>query len=375
MLTSAERFARLAPDKLTPKENYMRLYKGEDIEYIPTHTFFGMPVHGERTIAPFGTCTMLYKDDFYPGADKFHDDWGVEYTSVPSANGSFIPSGTHTNDYLIKDITHWQDQIWKPCLYDGIDWKAKAEEDLKDFDRSQTAVVCGSPWMPFQQIMAMMGFNEGLIAMYEEPEKIHEIMRYCMDYLKPHMEANIEYYRPDFFYILDDTSTARSPFISQDMFEEMILPYYLEMTETCRERGIPVLYHNCGRCEDFLPVMVEKVGVRYWDPAQPQNDLHGLQQGLCKDFNFNFIGGFTWHAPENWSYIVANWGKLSEKEMADLEEHVRREMRANIDEFGPGGHFLPAGSIIGPGGDPLTKPVNEWLADESYLYRREFMLK
>lgn len=348
------------PDRLTPKENYLRMYRGEEIEYIPTHTFFSKPVHDEVPIGPFGLCTMLYRDDFHPGADGFHDDWGVEYTSVPSANGSFIPSGTHTNDYLIKDIYKWREQIDKPRLYDEIDWKAKAQKDLANFDRDRTALVCGSPLMPFQQLMAMMGFNEGLIAMYEEPELCKEILDYMVSYLEPHNEANIEFYKPDLYYLLDDTATQRAPFISHEMFSDVILPFYYRLCKPAIERGIPIILHNCGKCEDFLPDMID-LGVRYWDPAQTVNDLHKIQRTYGKENNFNIIGGFTWEEPETWPEVT--------------EEYVRAQMRKNIDEFAPDGHFLACAAIIGPGGDPLTAQVNDWLADESYYYRREWMQK
>lgn len=374
-MTAKERFEKLKPDKLTPKENYLRLAHGEDIEYIPTHTFFSMPIHDERPITPMGPCTMLYREDFKPGALTFHDDWGVEYITVRSANGGFIPTGTHTGKYLISDIYKWREQIDTPRLYDGIDWKEKAREDLSKVDRSKTAIVNGSPVMPFQQIMAMMGFNEGLMAMYDEPEIIHDIMNYMMDYLIPHMEACMDAYEPDLFYILDDTATQRAPFISMDMFEEMVLPYYIRMTRLCRERGVPVVYHNCGKCESFLPHMIKDVGVQYWDPAQPVNDLHEIQATLGKEYNFNIIGGFTWKEPDNWAEIVCSWPNLPPQKMDDLEEYVRQQMRDNIDKYAPGGHFLPCAAIIGELGDPLTAQINAWLADESYLYRREWMKK
>lgn len=347
-------------DRLTPKENYLRLCRGEEIEYIPTHTFFSVPVYDEVPIKPFGPCTMLYREDFRPGAESFHDDWGVEYTSVPSANGSFIPSGTHTNDYLIKDLHHWYDYIEKPRLYDGIDWKRKAHEDFEGFDRNWTAVVNGSPLMPFQQLMAMLGFNDGLVALYEEPEVCAEILDYMLDYLVPHMEACMDAYEPDLFYLLDDTATQRAPFISLELFREVILPAYRRLCKPAIDRGVPLVYHNCGKCEAFLPDMV-RLGVRYWDPAQTQNDLHGLQETLCEEYNFNIIGAFTWEEPKSWPEIS--------------EEYVCAQMRKNIDEYAPGGHFLACAAIIGPGGDPLTAQVNSWLARESYYYRREWMRK
>ena len=345
-------------DKLTPKENYLRLCRGEEIEYIPAHTFFGLPINDELPITPAGLCSMdmLYCDDFKPGAETFHDDWGVEYTSVPSANGSFIPSGTHTNDYLIKDIYHWQDYINKPSLYDNVDWEIKAKKDLAKIDRDRTAVICGSPLMPFQQLMAMIGFVDGLVALYEEPEIMTEILDYMISYLEPHITATFEHYNPDLFIILDDTATQRAPFISLDMFRELLMPAYRRLCKEATDRGIPLLYHNCGKCETFLPDMIE-LGVRYWDPAQTVNDLDTIQKTLCPQYNFNFAGGFDWHEPE---------GKAT-------EEYVRQQMRDYIDRWAPGGHFLVTGGVIGPGGDPYTAQINAWLADESYIYRREWV--
>lgn len=349
-------------DKLTPKENYLRLCRGEEIEYIPTHTFFGLPIHDELPIMPFGICAgdMLYCDDFHPGAESFHDDWGVEYTTVQSANGGFIPTGTHTNEYLIKDIYHWQDYIHKPSLYDNVNWKQKAADDLAKIDRNRTAVVSGSPLMPFQQLMAMIGFVDGLVALYEEPEIMCDILDYMVSYIEPHIMANIEYYKPDLFILLDDTATARAPFISLDMFRELLMPFYKRICKAATDRGIPLMYHNCGKCEAFLPDMAE-LGVRYWDPAQTVNDLDNLQKTLCPQYNFNFAGGF------NWDFS---------KDIADVtEDDAKEQMRNYIDRWAPGGHFIASGGVIGAGGDPKVMQVNKWLAEESYVYRREWVKK
>ncbi|MBQ8830864.1 MAG: hypothetical protein IJ017_04650 [Oscillospiraceae bacterium] len=352
--------AKKINDKLTPKENYLRLCRGEEIEYIPTQTYFGASINGEQPIAPTGLCGpgMMYREEFGSGTETFHDDWGVEYISVPSANGGFMPMGTHTNEYLIKDIYKWRDYIDKPCLYDNIDWERKAQSDLAKIDREQTAVVVGSPLQPFQQLMAMIGFVDGLVALYEEPEIMEEILDYMITYIEPHIQANIDYYNPDLFVILDDTATQRVPFISVDMFRELLMPAYRRIAKAATDRGIPLLYHNCGNCQAFMPDMID-LGVRYWEPAQTTNDLDTIQKTLCPQYNFNVVGGFDWVEPE----------------VELTEDYTRQLMRDYINRWAPGGHFITAAGIIGPLGDKRTAQINEWLTDESYTYRREWIKK
>ena len=42
--------------------------------------------------------------------------------------------------------------------------------------------------MPFQQLIAFMGFTEGLIAMHEEPEAVKELLHYMADFYVPIIE-------------------------------------------------------------------------------------------------------------------------------------------------------------------------------------------
>lgn len=347
-------------DRLTPKENYLRMCRGEEIEYIPTHNMWSEPIYDEVPLKTFGCMNRLYADDMKPGAKLFHDNWGVEYTSVPSANGGFIPVGTHTGKYLIEDIYHWRDYIKEPHFYDDIDWERVAQEELSQIDRKRTAVVNGIPVSIFQSLMALMGFNEGLINLYEEPELCKEILDFEVDYVLPHIEKCFDIYKPDLFYIIDDTATQRAPFMSLEMFREMILPYYKKICKKAIDNGVPLLYHNCGLCEPYLQDMID-LGVRYWDPAQPVNDLHRIQKTFGEKYNFSIVGAFDWKEPETWPEVS--------------EEYVREQVRQNIDEYAPYGHFLAAPGIIGMLGDPLIKQVNDWMADESYHYRRAWMKK
>jgi hypothetical protein len=52
-----------------------------------------------------------------------------------------------------------------------------------------------------------------------------------------------------------------------DMFKEFFVPLYDRQTRLGRDRGLPISYHNCGKCQTLLEPMVD-IGVSVWDPAQ-----------------------------------------------------------------------------------------------------------
>ena len=120
--------------------------------------------------------------------------------------------------------------------------------------------------MPFQQVIAFMGFTNGLMASYEEPEAFEELINFMVDIYMPVIQATVDYYEPDLLYLLDDTASAFSPFISPPTYREILKPAYARLTKPAVERGIPIQFHNCGKCEDFVDDMIE-IGVKIWDPS------------------------------------------------------------------------------------------------------------
>ena len=121
--------------------------------------------------------------------------------------------------------------------------------------------------MPFQQIIAFMGFSNGLMAIYEEPEAFEELLNFMVDVYMPVVQATVDYYTPDILYLLDDTATSFSPFISPELYRSILKPVYKRLAKPAMERGIPLQFHNCGRCEDFIDDMMD-FGVKIWDPRR-----------------------------------------------------------------------------------------------------------
>lgn len=343
--------------KLTPKENYLRLTRGECPDWIPLYTM-GFPGYkGESATRVVGPSLLDETHLSAAPAGEYYDCWGVKYIANASTNFACIPEPGH---FILDDITKWRDIIKAPKVPDQIDWEKLAKEDFKkaNIDRSQSAVMATIGLMPFQQFIAFMGFTEGFLALYEEPEECKALLNFMADIYMPIVEATVDYYDPDIVYLLDDTASAMNPFISPEMYREILKPVYLRLTKPARDRGIPIQFHNCGRCEDFIDDMLD-LGVKVLDPAQPMNDLLGIKKKYAG--KLALAGAFQWTPPSDWP---------------DTKEEVVRQMvRDCIDKYAPGGGYAFCGMVLSSYGNEVADRANGWMTDESYEYGRDYYLK
>ena len=333
---------------ITGKENFMMFVRGEQPAWIPRYTAFPdqYTKYAPAMLAvPLG---FMYERRTPEGG---FDIWGVEFVTTADTGGMALPV---PNKFMLDDITKWRDVVKAPDISD-IDWEVMAKKDMEHINRSETTVLQYIHVGYFQQLMAFMGFSEGLCAMHEEPDEVKALFDYmCRFYTEVTMKC-LEYYKPDIVELTDDTATAQNPFISAEMYRELIKPYHKAQMKPAVDAGFPVFMHNCGRCEDFIDDWID-CGVIAWNPAQVMNDLDGIKKkygnklGLC--------GCWDSSGPVAWSNAT--------------EETIRQAVRDTIDRFAPGGGFCFLGSAYGPIGDKGTEDRKRWITDEYESYGMTF---
>ena len=324
---------------LTPKENYLRVLNKEIPEYIPMYTFGKMPGDTEEPANALIEPALVIEHRLAGGGK---DVWGVEYVPTAETGNALLPK---PNEFILDDITKWRDVIKAPDL-DNIDWEAMAAKQLANVDRSQTAVAFGLHVGYFQNLMAFMGFTDGLMALYEEPEECKALLEYLCDFYCKVAEKCIDYYKPDIYTMMDDTAAWANPFISLDMYKEFFVPVYDRQAKFGRDRGLPITFHNCGKCEIFLDEMV-KFGVTCWDPAQTCNDLLGIKEKYGRDL-----------------VLTGCWdgkGRLLEDDVTD--EEIREAVKKTIDTYAPDGGYVFLGNFLGAIDDQKVKHKNKVVKD------------
>ena len=338
----------------TPKENYLGMAKNE----LPDHILFynmGMPVSTDETVTRM-IGPQLFNES-RRNRDGGKDIWGVSYVTNMETGYQAMPE---PNNFILKDIGDWEKVLIPPPMPD-IDWELMAARDYEDsgIDRTQSAVTAGGAGMGlFQTLISFMGFSEGLCALYEEPEKVKDLLNFLADFYLPIIEKTLDYYKPDIFSFADDTAAKSNPFFSPEIFRDIFKPVYKKLLQPANDRGLPIQYHNCGRCEDFLDDMTE-IGVRYWDPAQTSNDFEAIKEKYGS--SLVICGGWDWKLPLSWPEYDA--------------EQIRQTVRDSIDRLAPGGGYAFRGRALGQFEDKTAAEVSRLIEQECYSYGRNYYTK
>ena len=314
---------------LSVKENYLRVLRGEVPEYVPkTSEAIGL----QRP-------AILYGDRRGPtGKDIF----GVEWTK----EGSSIDAELPRNDYyILDDICKWRDVIKFPDFSD-VDWETMAKKDKEKVNPDLPYGGGCTAQGFFQSLMAFMGFTEGLMAIFEEPEEVKALVNYLCDGYLSIADKFIYHYKPDYIHFADDIATERSPFISLGAFQDIFSPVWRRYISFFKERGFLAAHHNCGYFEAFLDDVVD-MGFNAWDPAQVTNDLVGIK----KKYNSKLAicGGFD--------------GRAFLPSVDVTEEECRAAVKKTLDELAPGGGYIfPGGG--GMSSNPVETQRAGWINDE-----------
>jgi len=312
---------------LSEKENFFRALRGEEPEYVPRYNLFWM-------VRP-----SIFQGERVGGVGK--DIFGVEWTKEGSAFDAALPR----NDvFILDDIRHWRDVIKLPD-FSHVNWEEMARKDLdsRDPDNPKGGELPGGF---FQSVMSFMGFTEGLIACYEEPDEVKELVNFLCDFYLSMADDFMKYYQPEYIWFPDDIATERSPFLSVEMFHDIFEPVWRRSMKFFKDRGMLAIHHNCGRFEDYLDDVVD-MGFNGWDPAQTSNDLVAIKKKFGN--KLMILGGF-----ETRRFLP---------HLTVTEEEVRGAIKELLDALAPGGGYGYAGGVP-PEGDPVTIERATWMNDE-----------
>ena len=339
--------------KISPKDNFMKLVGGGHPEYVPYFTIMGESYLGEA--ADVMMSPAVFGETFFMDGGK--DMWGVPYRATEGTANATMPD---TRIKILPDIEDWRKVLQYPDIPrpEDIDWEQQYQKDLAQFqvDRTQSAVKTGPQLMPFQELVAMMGFTEGLMALYTDPDEVLNMFHAMVDFLEPYYTRYIDVYKPDLWYMLDDTCAKEAPFFSPETYRAVFKPIYERLAKPALERGIPIIFHICGYFEPFLDDMLD-FGVKIVEPTQETNDILMLKEKYKG--RLGIVGGWDWG-----NHIPPRYPEFS-------EEELRESVRSTIDKYAPGGGYAFSSWPISYDGDPVLPEIKRIIRDEAHWYGRK----
>jgi hypothetical protein len=247
---------------LSRKENYLCALRHEETEYTPCSWAQDMDMCGVSHSIEGGLPETNYVDGF-----------GVEWAISEFAIGGVIPT---PGKFILKDITRWKQTVTIPKV-DDLDWQKYAEEEevLMGIDRDKRALVYVAGLGIWDRLAALMGFEEAMIALIEEPEACNELFAAITDVKIKLAEKAARYYKADAFMDCNDIATERGLFMSPQTYRTLIKPHHKRLYDAVKNFGMLPIQHTCGIAEACVEDFIE-IGVAAWDSIQPTNDIKGL---------------------------------------------------------------------------------------------------
>jgi uroporphyrinogen-III decarboxylase len=193
-------------------------------------------------------------------------------------------------EFILKDVTQWKKTISLPDV-EGFDWQKFAEQEYALFNINRDTQVLHflSTTGVWERIAALMGFEEAMIAMLEEPEACNELFTAITDYKIKVAEKAAKYYKADVFVYFDDIATERNLFMSPETYRTLIKPHHKRLSNAIKNFGMIPVQHTCGHAELCVEDYIE-TGADAWHMVQPSNDIAGILDKYGDKFSIE--GGF-----------------------------------------------------------------------------------
>lgn len=289
---------------MTKREQLLEVYKHKNTGYVPC--FF--------TDFDFSKPAEINERPEQGGVDWF----GVEWQFVPEVLAPMVKPGTKR----LTDICNWKEELVFPDL-NSIDWEAAAAKETAKWDRENKISFMMLINGIFERTHALMGFEDALCAMYEEPEAYKQLIDAITDYKIEVIKIIGKYYKPDVLSFHDDYGSNDRMMMSVELWEEFFKEPLRRVIEETHRQGIIYEHHSCGYIEPIFDQLVE-LGIDAIDPLQITNPVRELKDKYQD--RVTFVGGY------NTQHVFDKVGVT--------EEEIRQEVVRTMNELAPGGSFV-----------------------------------
>ena len=305
---------------LTKRQNLLETLKGGNPDrYVQQYEAFALQMAN-----PFVLSNTAPKR----GELNVVNAWGVTRSFPEGTPGPFP---VHDEEHIVcKDVAEWRKYVKAPnVIFPESDWEPFIKQ-AEAVDRNEYFVTSAVIPGIFEQCHYLLEIQNCLIAFYEEPEAMHELIDYIADWEVQYAEQICKYIKPDAIFHHDDWGSQISTFLSPEMFEEFYLPAYKKVYGYYKEHGVElIIHHSDSYAATLVPYMID-MGIDIWQGVMNSNNI----PELIKKYGgqISFMGGIDSADVDHEGWTV---------------EQVREKVFAACDACGKK-YFIPCGSQGGP---------------------------
>jgi len=203
-----------------------------------------------------------------------------DYTYIRSAR-DFVTRKWHK--FPVENREDWEQMKGRFDPKDPRRFPPDFEErcvQLRDRDYPFTIHFNG----PFWQLREFCGMEGLCMMMLEQPDLVHEMAEFWMEFASAAMAPILERTAPDMLHFSEDMAFKEHPMISPEMTLEFCAPCYRRWFAEARAAGVPLCsIDSDGRVDLLAPVYLE-CGVNCIDPMEVAagNDLRAFRRTFGK---------------------------------------------------------------------------------------------
>lgn len=276
---------------MTPRERFLATMNFEPVDRLPMVEWAGWWTetldrwYGEGLPA---NLTDRYDIVGHFGLEKYKQTW---FRSVhrdvppPEVHGAGLLTGEGSFEDKYEKLHPSLFTIHDTWPIDPAIWSQWAMEQEKG-DSVLWFTVEGPFWFP----RTLFGIEDHFYAYYDEPDLMHRMNRENTEWTLRIIDRLCEICTPDFMTFAEDMSYNNGPMLSEDLFNEFMLPYYERIVPVLKDRGIIPVVDSDGDITKAIP-WFERAGIDAILPLERQAgvDLQAIREAHPR---FRCIGHF-----------------------------------------------------------------------------------
>lgn len=189
---------------------------------------------------------------------------GEDTLLIRDGNGALLRRHKHHDttpehvDFAIKTREDWDAVREKLVNIDERRINFESYREAKAYAKEQNKYFVWSGVNVFELMHPVCGHEHMLVGMALDPEWIEDMVKVYTDLTIQLQEILFaKEGLPDGIWYYEDMGFKNRPFMSPQMYKELIFPAHKKTIDFAHARKLPVIMHSCGFVEPLLPGMVE----------------------------------------------------------------------------------------------------------------------
>lgn len=183
--------------------------------------------------------------------------------------------------------------------------------------------LCGCIFQTLYEFV--IGLNDCMVMLAEEPELLDELMARSADYFAELVRRAVAE-GVDIVFLADDFAYNKGLFVQPRRFERLWRPHFDRIVEPARQATKPILFHSDGKIDDAVEMLLE-MGVDCLNPMDPSGiDYRQYKRRYGHRVSLSGNIDITWPLVKG------------------TPDEVERDVKEHMDVLKPGGRWIAGSS-------------------------------